>query len=381
MNEILVIAARRTPQGRHLGALKAHSAADLGVLAAQAVLAGIPPEAIESVIIGNVLGAGVGMNVARQIGLRAGIPEAIPAFTVNQMCGSGMQAVILAAQALRAGAVEVVLCGGTESMSNAPFLLQRAPDARRIGTDGRADSLLCDGLVDPLLGEHMGITAERIAAQYEIDRDAQDAFAERSHRLYAEALAAGRYDSQLVTMSDCLRDEHPRPGITRAKLGTLKPAFSATGTVTAGNASGINDGAAMLILATSDAAQRHGWRALARLNAWTAIGCSPQTMGLGPVHAIRALHRRYGITPESHDHIEINEAFAAQALACIRDLGLDAECINRDGGAIALGHPIWASGARLLVHLSHCTASGRSRRSLASLCVGGGMGCAVSMSA
>jgi acetyl-CoA C-acetyltransferase len=381
MNEVLVVAARRTPQGRHLGALKAHSAADLGVCAARAVLGGIPAELIDAVIIGNVLGAGLGMNVARQIGLRAGIPEAVPAFTVNQMCGSGMQSVILAAQALRSGSAEVVLCGGTESMSNAPFLLQRSPDSRRIGGDGRADSMLCDGLIDPLVGEHMGITAERLAGMYAIDREAQDAFAERSHRLYADALAAGRFDGQLVALPDCARDEHPRPGISRAQLATLQPAFSAAGTVTAGNASGINDGAAMLVLASAAAAARHGWRALARLDAWTAIGCSPQTMGLGPVHAIRALQRRSGIALESHDHVEINEAFAAQALACIGELGLADERVNKDGGAIALGHPIGASGARLLVHLSHCTASGRSRRALAALCIGGGMGCAVSMSA
>ena len=381
MIELVIVAARRTPQGRFLGALKALSAVDLGLAAAQAALAAIPPERIDRVIVGNVLGAGVGMNLARQIGLRAGVPQPVPACSVNMMCGSGMQAVILAAQAIRAGEAEVVLCGGSESMSNAPHLLQRAPEVRRLGADGRADSLQCDGLVDPLLGEHMGVTAERLATHYKLDRETQDAFAVRSHHAYAEALAAGRFAAELVAVGGCAHDEHPRPDLTREKLATLRPAFAATGTVTPGNASGINDGAAMLVLASAPAAARHGWPVLARLTAWTAVGCDPATMGLGPVHAIRQLRERHGIRHEDCDRIELNEAFAAQALACQHELGLDAARVNGDGGAIALGHPIGASGARLLVHLAQRTAAGDSRRSLAALCIGGGMGIAMALGA
>jgi acetyl-CoA C-acetyltransferase len=384
MDEVVIVAAKRTPQGRHLGALKASSAADLGTAAALAALAALPAgaaQAIDQVIVGNVLGAGLGMNLARQIGLRAGLPQAVPACTVNMMCGSGMQAVALAAQAIRAGESEAVLCGGSESMSNAPHLLQRAPEVCRIGEDGRADALQRDGLVDPLLGEHMGLTAERLAIRYDLDREAQDAFAERSHRLYAEALAAGRFAAELAAVPGLDRDEHPRPGLTRAKLATLRPVFAATGTVTPGNASGINDGAAMLVVAGAASAARRGWPVLARLEAWTAVGCDPAAMGLGPVHAIRRLRERHGVRIEERDRIELNEAFAAQALACLRELGLDEARVNVDGGAIALGHPIGASGARLLVHLAQATAQGRSRRSLAALCVGGGMGVAVAVGA
>jgi acetyl-CoA C-acetyltransferase len=381
MIEIVIIAAKRTPQGRFLGVLKGLSAADLGVAAAQAALSSVTGEAIDRVIVGNVLGAGLGMNLARQISLRVGIPQVVPAYTVNMMCGSGMQAVMLAAQAIRAGEAEVVLCGGSESMSNAPHLLQRAPEARRIGADGRADTLQCDGLVDSLLGEHMGVTAERLASQYRLDREAQDVFAVRSHQAYADAHVAGRFLAELVAVAGCDRDEHPRPGLTREKLATLRPAFSATGTITPGNASGINDGAAMLVVASAAAAERHGWPVLARMRAWTAVGCDPATMGLGPVHAIRQLRERQGIRHEECDRIELNEAFAAQALACMSELGLDAQRVNGDGGAIALGHPIGASGARLLVHLAHSTASGGSRRSLAALCIGGGMGIAMALSA
>ncbi len=381
MSGIAIVAAKRTPQGRLGGALAALSAGDLGVAAAQAALKGIDSEAIDQVIIGNVLGAGLGMNLARQIGLRAGVPQRVPACTVNMMCASGMQAVILAAQVIRAGEAEAVLCGGSESMSNAPHLLQRAPEARRIGANGRADTLQCDGLVDPLLGEHMGVTAERLATRYHIEREAQDAFAERSHRAYAEALAGGRFAAELVALASCPGDEHPRPGLTTAKLATLRPAFSASGTVTPGNASGINDGAAMLVVADADAAQRRGWPVLARLTAWSAVGCDPAVMGLGPVHAIRQLRARHGVRHEDCQCIELNEAFAAQSLACIAELGLDAERVNVDGGAIALGHPLAASGARLLVHLAQRAVAGDWRRALAAVCVGGGMGVAVAMEA
>jgi acetyl-CoA C-acetyltransferase len=384
MTQVVIVAGRRTPTGRFLGALRSCSAVDLGVAAAAAALADLSAparDAIDQVIIGNVLGAGLGMNVARQIGLRCGLPERVPAFTVNMMCGSGMQAVILAAAAIRAGDAGVVLCGGTESMSNAPHLLQRSSEARRIGADGRADTLQIDGLVDPLLGEHMGVTAERLATRYRITREDQDAWAERSHRAYAQALAAGRFAREIIATNGIERDEHPRPGLTREALAALRPAFSAAGTVTPGNASGINDGSAMLVVADAAIAARHGWPVLARLVAWTSIGCDPATMGLGPVHALRRLRDEQGVRLEEHDRIEVNEAFAAQTIACVKELGLDERQLNGDGGAIALGHPIGASGARLLVHLAQCTAQGTSQRALATLCVGGGMGLAMALSA
>ncbi len=381
MIDLVIAAARRTPQGRLLGSLAGQSAADLGVAAANATLAGFDVAAIDQVIVGNVLGAGLGMNVARQIALRAGLPERIPACSVNMMCGSGMQAVILAAQAIRSGEAEAVLCGGTESMSNAPHLLQRAPESRRLGVDGRADSMLCDGLSDPLSGEHMAITAERLATRYRITREEQDAHAAASHAAWAAAHEAGVFAAELAPLPALARDEHPRPGIAVAKLATLKPVFSASGTITAGNASGINDGAAMLLLASATAAERRGWPVLARLRSWSTVGCDPATMGLGPVHAIRRLHERHGIDPRDCDTIELNEAFAAQAIACQRELQLPPERINRCGGAIAIGHPIGATGARLLVHLAHRTAAQASKRSLASLCVGGGMGIAITLEA
>jgi acetyl-CoA C-acetyltransferase len=379
MIDLVIVAARRTPQGRLLGSLATSSAADLGVAAAEAVLSGIDPASIDQVIMGNVLGAGLGMNVARQIALRAGVPETTPACSVNMMCGSGMQAVILAAQAIRAGEAEAVLCGGCESMSNAPQLLQRAPASRRIGCDGRTDSMLCDGLTDPLSGEHMAITAERLATRFAITREAQDAHAERSHAAWSTAHGAGIFAAELVPLPALAHDEHPRPGISAAKLATLKPAFSASGTITAGNASGINDGAAVLLLASAAAATRHGWPVLAHLRAWSVVGCDPTTMGLGPVHAIRRLHEHHGIDARDCDTIELNEAFAAQAIACQHELQLPPDRINRCGGAIAIGHPIGATGARLLVHLAQRTAAQASRRSLASLCVGGGMGVAIAL--
>jgi acetyl-CoA C-acetyltransferase len=381
MSDLVIVAARRTPQGRYLGAAAGLGAADLGAAAARAALAGLDPAAIDLVVVGNVISAGTGMNVARQIALAAGVPQAVPAHSVNMMCGSGLQAVIAAAQAIRCGEAEAVLCGGSESMSNAPLLARRAPEARAIDGPVAGDALLRDGLVDPLLGEHMGLTAERLARLHGITRDEQDRFAERSHRLQGEALAAGRFAAELVPVGALERDEHPRPGLALAKLATLKPAFAADGTVTPGNASGINDGAAMLVVASAAAARRRGWPALARIAGWAVVGCDPALMGLGPVHAVRWLRDRHGIRAEDCDAIELNEAFAAQALACQRGLGLDPARVNADGGAIALGHPIGATGARLLVHLAQRTAAGASRRSIATLCIGGGMGAAVALEA
>jgi acetyl-CoA C-acetyltransferase len=369
MKPIWIVSAKRTPQGRFLGALTKLSAVDLGVAAAKAALAGIDPAAIDTVFAGNVLGAGLGMNVARQIALGAGLPITTPATTVNMMCASGMQAVILATQAIRAGAARAVLCGGTESMSNAPFLLDRARSGYKLGDGVLIDSILRDGLTDAFDKQHMGVTAERLAERYQISREAQDQFAARSQQRYGAASAAGHFQDEIVSVGKLSADEHPRPETTVATLGTLRPAFDEKGTVTAGNASGINDGAAMLVVCDEDRGRELGLTPMMTIASSAAVGCEPALMGLGPVHATRKLGRDVA----EYDLIELNEAFAAQSLACIRELGMDEEKVNVDGGAIALGHPIGASGARLLVHLAHR----RPKRALATLCVGGGMGCAV----
>jgi len=369
MNPLWIIAAKRTPQGRFLGSLAKLSAVDLGVAAAKAALAGIDLACIDAVIVGNVLGAGLGMNVSRQITLGAGLPVSVPAYTVNMMCASGLQAVILATQAIRSGAARMVLCGGTESMSNTPYLLTRARSGYKLGDGVLVDSLLRDGLIDAFSDQHMGMTAEALAGRYGISREAQDQFAARSQQRYAAAHATGNYRDEIIAIGKVAEDEHPRPDTTAATLGALRPAFDANGTVTAGNSSGINDGAAMLLVCEEARGRELGLAPLVTIAATASVGCEPAEMGLGPVHATRLLSS----DPGEFDMIELNEAFAAQALACIQELGLDEEKVNVDGGAIALGHPIGASGARLLVHLAHR----KPRRGLATLCVGGGMGCAM----
>jgi acetyl-CoA C-acetyltransferase len=369
MKPIWIVSAKRTPQGRFLGALAKRSAVDLAVVAGKAALSGVDPALIDAVIVGNVLGAGLGMNVARQIGIGAGLPVSTPAFTVNMMCASGIQAVILAAQAIQAGSARMVLCGGTESMSNAPYLLDRARGGYKLGNGVLIDSLLRDGLTDAFSDEHMGLTAERVAERGKVSREAQDRFAARSQQRYAAASAAGRFDDEIVPVDKLEKDEHPRPETTAGTLAALRPSFNPTGTVTAGNASGINDGAAILVVCDEERGREAGLSPLMILTNHASVGCDPALMGLGPVHATRRVSRDVS----EFDMIELNEAFAAQSLACMQELGLDEERVNPDGGAIALGHPIGASGARLLVHLAHR----RPRRGLATLCVGGGMGCAV----
>jgi acetyl-CoA C-acetyltransferase len=285
------------------------------------------------------------------------------------MCASGMQAVILATQAIESGAARMVLCGGTESMSNAPYLLERARGGYKLGDGVLVDSILRDGLEDAFDHRHMGLTAERLAESHGISRVEQDEFAARSQQRHAAAQAAGRFTDELVPMPELAEDEPPRPETTAAALAKLKTAFQADGTVTAGNASGINDGAAMLVVCEEARGRELGLEPLMVITACATVGCAPALMGLGPVHATRKL----GLDVAAYDLIELNEAFAAQSLACIRELGLDDSLVNPDGGAIALGHPIGASGARLLVHLAHR----KPRRGLATLCVGGGMGAAV----
>jgi acetyl-CoA C-acetyltransferase len=354
-----------------LGMLARNSAVNLGVAAARAALNGIDPARIDLVVVGNVLSAGLGMNVARQIGIGAGLPVSTPAYTVNMMCASGMHAVILAVQSIQSGAARMVLCGGTESMSNAPYLLERARSGYKFGDGVLVDSMLRDGLTDAFSREHMGLTAEKIAALYGISREAQDRFAVTSQQRHARANAAGHFRDELVTVDKLDHDEPPRPDTTLESLASLKPVFNREGSVTAGNSSGLNDGAAMLIVCDEERGRECGLVPLMVITGHAVVGCEPSLMGMGPVHATRKITQN----PDEFDMVELNEAFAAQALACIKELELDEAKVNPNGGAISLGHPVGASGARLLVHLTHR----RPKRGLATLCVGGGMGYAVTM--
>ena len=369
---IWIVAAKRTVQGRFLGALAKQSAAELGIAASKAALSegGINPQWIDGVIVGNVLGAGAGMNIARQIGIGAGVPVEVPAYTVNMMCASGMHAIIMAAKAIQSGDATMVLCGGTESMTNAPYLLERARSGYKFGDGIMVDSVLRDGLTDAFSREHMGLTAERLAVRYGITREDQDAFALSSQTRYAAAAEAGRFKDEIVNIEKLNVDEHARLDTTLERLAALKPTFKSDGSVTAGNSSGVNDGAAMLVVCDEARGREYGLKPMTIISGSSVVGCEPALMGLGPIHATRKLQRDH---PGEFDVIELNEAFAAQAIACIRELKFDAAKVNPDGGAIALGHPIGATGARLLVHLAHR----RPKRGLATLCVGGGMGYAV----
>ena len=379
VTEVVIVAAKRTPFGRFLGSIADFSAVDLACEAAKAALLDLDRNQLDLVVLGNVLSAGLGMNIARQVAVRLCLPIEVTAYTVNMMCASGLQAVLLAAQAIRSGDAKAVLCGGTESMSNAPYLLPKARRGYKLGDGSLIDSLLCDGLVDSFDHTHMGISAETLAREFQITRHEQDEFAARSQALYAAALHSHAFDEEVVPVGNLSFDEHPRAETTVEKLSKLKPAFSPSGTVTAGNASGINDGAAMLVVANAEFASQQGWPVLARLAGGTTQGCDPARMGLGPVHAIRKLCLNYGWSIDQFDHIEINEAFAVQVIACQRELGLDPDRVNVNGGAIAVGHPIGASGARLAVHFAHRIASGAIEQGLAGLCVGGGMGIAAAL--
>ncbi|MBL4700574.1 MAG: thiolase family protein [Phycisphaeraceae bacterium] len=382
-DRIMIVAACRTPQGRLLGSLSKFSAADLGVAAGKAALEGIDPQTIDRVIVGHVIGAGQKLNVARQISLRLNIPIERPAFTINMACASGMLAVSLAVQAIRAGDAQVVLCGGTESMSNAPYLLHRARQGYKLGDGKLVDSILNDGLQDAISGEHMALTAERLAREYSISRQMQDQFALQSQQRVATAMQNDVFADELVTVGKLERDEHPRAETTYESLASLRPVFDQKGTITAGNASGLNDASAMLIVTTQQAAQRHGYEPLAIITGTAEIGCDPKRMGLGPVYATQMLCEKLKQPLDQFDTLELNEAFAAQALACCHDLKLDANAphLNPHGGAIALGHPVGATGARLITHLAHLIKRKDAKNALASLCVGGGMGAAIALEA
>jgi len=363
MNSIVIVAARRTPIGSYLGALKDVTAVDLGVTAARAALDALPTELhgdIADVLVGNVLQAGQGMNPARQIAVKAGLPEHVPGMTLNRVCGSGLQAVISAAQALRAGEGQLYLAGGTESMSGAAYLLPGARQGYRMGHQTVQDSMILDGLTDAFHGYHMGVTAENVAAQWNVTREEQDAFALLSQQRAAAAIQSGAFRDELVQVTVPGRkgdtvvdtDEHPRP-TTPESLARLRPAFKKDGTVTAGNASGLNDGAAMLLVTTREYAAANGLQVLAELVSSAAIGVDPAVMGIGPARAVPIALQRAGLSTADIDLFELNEAFAAQSLAVVRDLNVDPARVNVTGGAVALGHPIGASGARVLTTLVH----------------------------
>lgn len=388
MREVVIVGAARTPIGSFGGSLSKLSAIDLGVVAAKEAIkrAGIKEDMIDEVIVGNILSAGLGQNPARQIAIRTGLPETTPALTINKVCGSGLRAVSMAAQFIMLGDADVILAGGTESMSNAPYLAPRVRWGLRMGHGELIDTMIHDGLTDIFNNYHMGITAENIAEQWNISREEQDEFALKSQLKAEKAQKEGKFKDEIVPVEVPQRkgdpiivdtDEYPRHGTTIEKLAKLKPAFKKDGTVTAGNASGINDGAAMLIVMAKEKAEELGIKPLVTIKSYASAALDPKIMGYGPVPATKKALERAGLKVEDLDLIEANEAFASQSIAVMRDLGLDPEKVNVNGGAIALGHPIGASGARILVTLIYEMLRRESKYGLATLCIGGGQGTAV----
>ncbi len=388
MRKAVIVSAARTPIGSFGGALSPLSAVDLGVIAAKEAIkrAGIEPSAIEEVYFGNVLGAGLGQNVARQVTLGAGVPVEIPALTINMVCGSGLRAVSMAAQFVESGQCDVILCGGCESMTNAPYLLPKARWGQRMGDGQIIDYMVYDGLTDVYNQYHMGITAENIAEQWGITREEQDRIAVQSQNRAEEAQKSGRFADEIVPVvlpqkkGDPVvidTDEYPRHGSTIDKMAKLKPAFKKDGTVTAGNASGINDGAAALVIMSKEKADELGIKYLCEIAGYGSAGVDPKIMGIGPVPATKKALAKAGWTIEDIELAEANEAFASQACAVVRDLGLSEDITNVNGGAIALGHPIGASGARILISLIYEMQKRDAKKGLATLCIGGGMGTAM----
>jgi acetyl-CoA C-acetyltransferase len=388
MKHAVILSACRTPIGSFGGALKDLTAADLGAAAIREAIrrAAVEPTAIGDVIMGCVLQAGQGMNVARQASLKAGLPVEVPAETVNRVCGSGLQAVVHAVEAVKVGYVDLVVAGGTESMSNAPYLMKGARWGYRMGNGELVDSMLAEGLTCAIKGCHMGMTAEEVVHQYGVSREDQDAFSAESQKRAADAIASGAFREEIVAVEVPQKkgepkrvdtDEYPRAGTTAETLAKLRPAFAKEGSVTAGNASGINDGAAALVISTEERAQALGRTPLARVLSYATTGVDPMVMGMGPVEALRTAADRASLSLASLDLFELNEAFASQSLAVARELKLDAAKINVHGGAIALGHPIGASGARILTTLVHALRARGGGRGAAALCIGGGMGIAM----
>jgi acetyl-CoA C-acetyltransferase len=393
LNDVYILSAARTPIGKFGGSLASLSAADMGVLAAKAALerAGVTPQQVEETIFGNARQAGGGPNPARQISIRSGIPQEIPAYTVNKACASGLKSIALAFQEIAAGNLDCALAGGTESMSRLPYYLEGARWGYRLGNQELVDGMYRDGFFCPMAKMLMGETAEILAEQYKITREEQDQFALTSQQRAAVAQSSGRFDAEIapVTIEGkkgttvFSRDEHlfldaTLPGAIE-KMAKLSPVFSKAGTITAGNSSGITDGAAAVVLASEEFVRENNLKPMARILAATSVGVDPQLMGIGPVPAIHKLEQKYGLKLSDFDLIELNEAFAAQVLACDRELRFDRERLNVNGGAIALGHPIGCTGTRITVTLLHELLKRKARRGLATLCVSGGMGMALAI--
>jgi len=389
MEEIYIVGAARTPIGKFGGTLAKTAASDLGALVIRKVLerAGVAPEQVSEVIMGQVLTAGVGQNPARQAAIKAGLPDMIPAMTINKVCGSGLKAAMLGAQAIAHGDSDIVVAGGQESMSLSPHAMMGSRDGYRMGDAKLVDTMIIDGLWDVYNQYHMGVTAENVAKEYAVTREEQDEFAVKSQNKTEAAQKAGRFKDEIVAVEIASRkgpvmfadDEYPRHGATLETMKALRPAFDKNGTVTAGNASGINDGAAAVVLCNSKKLKELGLKPLARIRAFASAGVDPKYMGMGPVPASKRTLSRAGWQPSDLDLMEINEAFAAQAIAVNRQMGWDTSKVNVNGGAIALGHPIGASGCRVLVTLLHEMQKRDARRGLASLCIGGGMGVALAV--
>jgi acetyl-CoA C-acetyltransferase len=389
LQAVYILSAVRTPIGKFGGTLASLSAADMGVVAANAAIerAKVRPEQIEETIFGNARQAGGGPNPARQISVRSGVPQEIPAFTVNKACASGMKAIALAYQAITLGDASCILAGGTESMSRVPYLLDQARWGYRLGNQELVDGMYRDGFFCPLAKMVMGETAEVLAEQYKISRDEQDEFALLSQVRAAKAIAAGRFEAEIVPVTiegkkgatNFSRDEHPFPDASKEKLGKLPPVFSKTGGITAGNSSGITDGAAAMVVASEYFVKQNNLKPLARIAAVASAGVDPRTMGIGPVPALKKLEDKHNLRLHDFGLIELNEAFAAQVLACDRVLNFNRERLNVNGGAIALGHPIGCTGTRITVTLLHEMLKRNTKRGVATLCVSGGMGMALAL--
>ena len=389
MHDVFILSAVRTPIGKFGGSLVSMTAADMGVVAAEGALqrAGVQPEQVEETIFGNARQAGGGPNPARQISIRSGVPQEVPAYTVNKACASGVKSIALGYQEIAVGNLECVLAGGTESMSRLPYYLEGARWGYRMGKQEVVDGMYRDGFFCPLAKMVMGETAEVLAEQYKISREEQDQFALCSQTRAAAAIASGRFDDEIepVTIEGkkgatvFARDEHPFERASMEKLAKLAPVFSNTGTITAGNSSGITDGAAAVVLASEEFVKKNNLKPLARIMAVTSAGVDPRIMGIGPVPALRKMEQKHKLKPADFDVVELNEAFAAQVLACDRDLHFDRSKLNVNGGAIALGHPIGCTGTRITVTLLHEMLKRKAQRGVATLCVSGGMGMALAI--
>ena len=389
MSEAVIVGATRTAVGTLGGGLSTIAAPKLGAITITEAMkrAGIPDGVLpDDVLMGNVIQAGVGQNPARQSAIQSGIPVSVPATTINMVCGSGLKTVIMATQAIKAGDAQYVIAGGMENMSLGPFLMPNARFGYRLGNGELIDATVHDGLWCAMEDCHMGITAENVSTDFEVSRQDQDAFSAESQRRAGAAMEAGRFADEIVGVSIPQRrgdpvivdkDEHPRPDTTAEALERLRPAFKSDGNVTAGNASGINDGAAATIVVSEEFAQEHGLKPLAKIRSYASVGVEPRIMGIGPITAMQAATKKAGLTLQDIDLIELNEAFAAQSVAVVRELNLDSDKVNVNGGAIALGHPIGASGTRILVTLLHEMHRRQAQLGLAALCIGGGQGVAL----